>query len=714
MSEKTMPYSYGTEVWVKVVNRYWWPGIVVDPLTIPDELLEYVNKVNPIAVVQFIQEDKYEVVVKDDKITPYSCPLKIDHIKRGISLHKNQKKGLPVLGKFDMENFKKDVVSIERRIGGDIFIFETIEKSEEHLKSIMQCFTPSNVMKPKKKEVSRMSLPAPTPKELFVSTPKSKRTSLSKQKTSPPSRVVKLHTPIRTPIASGYACHVKPNCTYTTNRYDLLKRHMASHKNDTEEKVVKKSPVSTTNKRKNVKTKLSSDAKKIKLQNELLKDWENDGDDEDVEFDTSNASTRSEVNPSTSSSEIVSSASEAVPSTSEAVPSTSEAVPSTNEVVPSTSEAVPSTSEAVPSASEAVPNASEAVPSTSEAVPSTSNVAPTIVDVIPTTKVLSSKSDDLSISNEIEGILDFNKNDNITPVVEQRQSKSDSTEDNINDTFELQLTSDVLNHTVSKISSKESHLVEGNKNDSSDESHKLQSNEFTDKNDDQTKNTELLLEKTVNTLDQITHFENSLSGISSTLNKSNSNILTKADNIIDVPKLSEFEPSNPNKDVYSETDNITNIVENMSIQTENHELVENMSIQTENHELVENTSIKIENHELVENMSIQIENHELVEESPIDLEIVPKLEVNQSNDTTMDKDMPIENTCSVNSISSRIDSEATVGNETECLIDGLEPDWTKEDNWRSFTENGLKEANSYSAELKLPSSHEYTLPEFLK
>jgi hypothetical protein len=58
MSEQTISYPYGTEVWVKLFNRYWWPGVVVDPLTIPDDLLEYVNKVNPIAVVKFEKEQK--------------------------------------------------------------------------------------------------------------------------------------------------------------------------------------------------------------------------------------------------------------------------------------------------------------------------------------------------------------------------------------------------------------------------------------------------------------------------------------------------------------------------------------------------------------------------------------------------------------------------------------------------------------------------------
>lgn len=55
-----MPYTPGTLVWMKVYNRIWWPGKVVDPSTTPQELQDYVlrKKKNYIAVVYFERDDK--------------------------------------------------------------------------------------------------------------------------------------------------------------------------------------------------------------------------------------------------------------------------------------------------------------------------------------------------------------------------------------------------------------------------------------------------------------------------------------------------------------------------------------------------------------------------------------------------------------------------------------------------------------------------------
>jgi len=58
-SKKNPIYPLDTLLWVKLLNRVWWPGTVVDPLTIPQELLLYVQKVEPIAcVVKFKEDDK--------------------------------------------------------------------------------------------------------------------------------------------------------------------------------------------------------------------------------------------------------------------------------------------------------------------------------------------------------------------------------------------------------------------------------------------------------------------------------------------------------------------------------------------------------------------------------------------------------------------------------------------------------------------------------
>jgi len=57
-SKKNPTDALGTLLWVKLLNRVWWPGTVVDPLTIPQELIEYVKKVEPIACVVKFKEDE--------------------------------------------------------------------------------------------------------------------------------------------------------------------------------------------------------------------------------------------------------------------------------------------------------------------------------------------------------------------------------------------------------------------------------------------------------------------------------------------------------------------------------------------------------------------------------------------------------------------------------------------------------------------------------
>jgi len=676
MSEQTISYSYGMEVWAKLLNRYWWPGVVVDPLTIPDDLLEYVNKVNPIAVVKFEKEQKYEVVLKNDKILLYSCPQKMQLVKKGYTLYKNQERGTHSSKHFDMQHFLTDVITMEKRIGGDVLIFENIEKAQEQLKSIIQGFTPE-IKNPKKRgrkslqELQELQPPTPQTKpsrsqsksksstpqskpstsQSKPSTQQSKQTAAKKQKSSPQSKAVKLHTPIRTSVANGYSCHVHVNCNFSTNRYDLLKRHMATHKNDTKEEKVKKLPSSNANKRKGVKNKLS-DAKKIKLHDELLKDWENDGDDEAEELDTSNASTRIED----------------IQSTSEVAPTVAEVMPTTNKVLSSKSNDLSISSEVIPTkTSEVLPTTtSEVLPNTtSEVLPATtSEVLPTTTsEVLPatTSEVLPATTSEVlpSITNKVQEtiinpgkVLDLNENNKNTPDIKQRQSQSDcSSTDDISDKFEMQLTSDCIKKTILETSPKESVLVEEIKEGPSNEPCEIYSNEFANEIDDQTKNTELLLEKTVNTLDHISHFESSLSGISNIINKSDSNTLTKDDNIIGVPESSEFdslkEPTSPNKDIYTEANS---------------------------------------NIEIVENITIQTENREIDEEKTIDIEVVPDdVEINQLNDTTIDKSKPIEDSCSMYSISNEMGAEDITISENDngerLINDAGERDWTKDNGW---------------------------------
>ncbi|XP_022183781.1 uncharacterized protein LOC111043188 isoform X2 [Myzus persicae] len=664
--ENNPAHALGAGVWVKVVNRIWWPGIVVDPITVPEDLFEYVQEVKPVAVVKFEQENKYQVVRSSDPIFLYTCDRKMEFVEKGYSLYKNQKKGLPVIGQYDMDNFKKDVVLLERLTGGNTSIFQNIDQKQEEVKAAKQGFTPTNTKKSKKKEASRKSLSVPktpktapktTPQTTPKSTPKTQPILVSVPKTaaqpraaprpriSPQSKVVK--TFLQTP-STAYSCHSRVGCNFTTNRYTNLKRHMALHKDDTDitedtdvVSVKKPSTRSTSNKRKNLRTR-SSEIKKQKLQEELLKDWENDGEDEEVDLSKEQSTSKDQM-----SSDVVQLPSNVVHSTEEVVP--------TNEVQSSIN--------VVQLSNE------EVVQTTSNVLSSKNDVVPTISNDIPTGEV----QETITSSNKV---FDFNENDNNIPVVELRQSKSDcspTVDGDILDTFESRVTSDFINNTIFEASPKETPLVEKTTEDSFNKPHDIHSNEF----DDQTRSTELLLDTTVNVLDQINNFKNSLSGISSSINEPDANILTGDNNVvIDVSESCGDEylekPTSLNKAIHTETNGI--------------------------------------GIPLVENVSIETEDYAIVGENTNDKEIVSNdVEVNQSNGTTIDKDMHIENSCSIDSISNKINCEEKISKKKVNLPN---TQWTDKD-WKSFPESGLAEA-SYSAEIELPTSHKCTLPKFLK
>ncbi|XP_050062163.1 uncharacterized protein LOC126551865 [Aphis gossypii] len=117
-------------------------------------------------------------------------------------------------------------------------------------------------------------------------------------------------------------------------------------------------------------------------------------------------------------------------------------------------------------------------------------------------------------------------------------------------------------------------------------------------------------------------------------------------------------------------------------------------------------------------MSIETKNHELTEEKISDTKIVPiDVEVNQQNDKTMDKDMPTENTCSVDNISNKMDSEdeITAGkDDVKCGFRVLkDPDWVKECNWRSLPNNGVDEAVKEFMTCKIHDPTYRPIPRFL-
>jgi len=530
------------------------------------------------------------------------------------ALYKNQLKGLPVIGNFEMDWFIEEVKSMERLIGGDTHIFENLKKEKEKVKSIVkELFTPTNTKKSKKKEVEKKSLPAPK----LPKTPKTPKTPnqpklkpVSKPRTSTQSKVGK--TCKRT--ETGYSCQSQDGCNFTTNRYDNLKWHIAGHKKRKDEVTTSKSSnSSTSNKRKNLKTK-PSEVKKQKLQEELLKDWDNDGEDEDEEINTSGVQ---------SSNDFAQSSNEEVVQTMIDVQSSGNVVQSSNE-------------EIVQKKTDLLLSSSNIVQSSNE-------------EVIPTSKDISrNREDQETITCSPNKVFDFNENDNNTPIVELRQSKSNcsSTVDNdISETFE---STNFVNEAILEASPSESVLVEKSTENVIDKPHGIQSNELANEIDNQTKSTELLLEKTDNTLDQINNFENSLSCISSSINNSDANILTEVDNVfIGESELSECGSLNKTTSLYKDTK-------------------------------IETNGVGIQ---LVENMSTETEDNATVKENTNDKEIVSNDEkVNQFYGTTIDENMPIENSCSVDSTSNKIDCEDKIIKEK--FLDVI-PEWFEDAEWKS-------------------------------
>lgn len=200
-----------------------------------------------------------------------------------------------------MKKFVEHVIAIERGIkGGNVNIFKQFEEIEVNLtpKSyIKELFSTSKQKKKQGQESHKIVLPT-------LKTPVS---NIRK------SKAAKNFTP--TSANSSFSCHVKSGCKFSTNSFDILKRHMASHKTEEDElKTTKKSPslnktapscssskalFQTSKKRKSRKS-LPKSTKKVKIQDELLKDWELDDDNS---VDCSNA--KNEVNvPSNSSNKI--------------------------------------------------------------------------------------------------------------------------------------------------------------------------------------------------------------------------------------------------------------------------------------------------------------------------------------------------------------------------------------------------------------------------
>lgn len=215
-----------------------------------------------------------------------------------IGLYKRQQKGSAVTGNFVMKNFISDVKLAEKETGGNENIFVELEnKNEEVVQpqiNISELFVSSKDMKKKRK-----SLLISQTHSAFEKKKKSINTSCKKI----------------TMISGVYWCHIKKGCGFNSKRFENLKRHMKMHEEEDKQKLNAKlskndqSPTGyrannarsakaqfrTSKSLKNSKTK-KLDTKKIKLQDELLKDWDEDDDDLDVSTDISNTNEASTSN----------------------------------------------------------------------------------------------------------------------------------------------------------------------------------------------------------------------------------------------------------------------------------------------------------------------------------------------------------------------------------------------------------------------------------
>lgn len=106
-------YLPGEVVWVKL-RALWWPGLVQDYDSLPEEITCSLRK-RPIATVKFFQEDSYEYVHKLDLIYHYNCSRKNEFIKKGLDLCRKKSADRPAT----MDFFPMDIVTAEERTGGD-------------------------------------------------------------------------------------------------------------------------------------------------------------------------------------------------------------------------------------------------------------------------------------------------------------------------------------------------------------------------------------------------------------------------------------------------------------------------------------------------------------------------------------------------------------------------------------------------------------------
>lgn len=217
-----------------------------------------------------------------------------------IALYKRQQKGNGLAGFFVMKNFISDVKLAERETGGNENIFVELESRTE---VVVQPHINIRELFVTEKDRRKRS------KSLLTSRTHSAFEKKKKKSTNTPCKPI-------TMISGVYWCHIKKGCGFNSKRFDNLKRHMKMHEEEDKQKLnakLCKNDQSVSGYRasnaQNVKAQFRStkslktskpkklDTKKIKLQDELLKDWDED-DDENLNesTDISNANEASTSN----------------------------------------------------------------------------------------------------------------------------------------------------------------------------------------------------------------------------------------------------------------------------------------------------------------------------------------------------------------------------------------------------------------------------------
>lgn len=409
-----------------------------------------------------------------------------------------------------MTHFVADVIHFEKETGGDENIFKQFEEKEVHKPlqiNINELFTTEKSRKSKaRKSVSvrgRRSLPAskistPLPIKKKPSTPK----TISKSK--PVSTTLSLNN---TSINQKYVCYfdTQNKCSFFTNRFELLKRHMAEHKAKAE--LMKQSATSSNNS--NTNTQLSTSTsikrncakpkksctKKIKLHDEILKEWDID------EAEDSN----DKVNEGEDKNKLDTNSVE------------NEGKEEDKKVFVTNTVEGGKENDLDKSSVEDEKNTNiNKVENEKNDFDANTNEDKNVVENISqgTSGLDNNVEEDISTMNKLKEniphtIFDFDEDDSSNYIPDLRPSKSDinsTLDDEINDSFGHKCDQEFITSTIFESTKSQPHVKESETEDTNDFENEIESSK-------------LLLKKTVNTLDQICNLEESMNNISSNKSK---------------------------------------------------------------------------------------------------------------------------------------------------------------------------------------------------